>query len=135
MKEKSLIKLISFKTVQHEMTEKEPKKVRIEIFESPTCPHCPIALRMLNNAKRVYKDDIEIMDINITTKNGQMLAQMNNITGTPTIFINGELKFQGEPRNENAVFEEIEKFLDAEALERGMKNKKRYQDRRNMIYG
>ncbi|MHA1384939.1 MAG: thioredoxin family protein [Candidatus Helarchaeota archaeon] len=112
------------------MSEKETEKVKIEIYESPTCPHCPVALRMLHNAKKIYKDDIEIIDINISTQNGQMLAQLNNITGTPTIFINGVLKFQGEPRSESAVFNEIEKHLDNKALERGRRNKKKYQDRK-----
>ncbi|MFX0135352.1 MAG: thioredoxin family protein [Candidatus Hodarchaeota archaeon] len=116
------------------MTEIESKKVKIEFFESPTCPHCPVASRMLKNAKKVYKDDIEIIDINITTKNGQMLAQLNNVTGTPTIFINGELKFQGEPQKESDIFNEIEKNLNEEAIKRAKINRKRYQQRINMIY-
>ncbi|MHA1379716.1 MAG: thioredoxin family protein [Candidatus Helarchaeota archaeon] len=117
------------------MSGKESKKVRIEIYESPTCPHCPVAMRMLRNAQKVYKEDIEIIDVNISSKSGQLLAQLNNITGTPTIFMNGELKFQGDPRSENAVFEEIEKFLDEDAKIRAKKNRKRYQDQRNMMYG
>ena len=36
-----------------EMTEKEFKRVKIEFFESPTCPHCPVASRMLRNAKKI----------------------------------------------------------------------------------
>ncbi|NVM04322.1 MAG: thioredoxin family protein [Candidatus Helarchaeota archaeon] len=116
------------------MPEKESKKVRIEFFESPTCPHCPVASRMLRNAKKIYKDDIEIIDINITTKNGQMLAQLNNVTGTPTIFMNGELKFQGEPQKESDIFNEIEKNLDEEAINRAKINRRKYQQRINMIY-
>ena len=116
------------------MTEKNSKKVKIEFFESPTCPHCAVVSGMLKTAKRIYKDDIEIIDINITTKNGEMLAQLHNIQGTPTIYINGELKFQGEPKKESLLFEEIEKYLDEESLKRSKVNKRRYQQRINMIY-
>ena len=116
------------------MSEEKTKRVRIEFFESPTCPHCAVAQGMLKAAEKIYKDDIEIVNINVTTKNGAILAQLNNITGTPTIFINGELKFQGEPQRESLLFEAIENFLDEKALKRAKTNKQRITQRRNMIY-
>lgn len=116
------------------MAEEEPKKVKILFFRQITCPHCAIAWGYIRNAQKIYKNDIEIMDIDVDSQNGQLLSQLHNVMGTPTIFINGELKFQGEPQSESSLFDEIEKYLDDQSIERAKINKRRYQERINMIY-
>ena len=119
-------------TKNKKSTEKPP--VVIEIFESPTCSHCAVAMTMLAEAKKIYGDDIKIFDINILTKNGQLAAKANDIKGTPTIYINNQLKFQGEPKSINLLYTEIEKNLSEESIKKANNIKLQRKKRIDMMY-
>lgn len=114
--------------------EKDKKPVKIEFFESSTCPRCANTRPMIAEAKKIYGDDIEIFDINIDGKEGQLAAKMHNIKATPEIRINNEIKFRGAPRKKEELFENIEKHLDDDAKKRAGKKKKQQKKRVNMMY-
>ena len=74
--------------------------MKIEIFTSPNCPHCPPAKEFVENF--VNGKDIELIQVNILTSEGQELAQKFQIMTVPTIFISSEshqqrIGFRGIP--------------------------------------
>jgi thiol-disulfide isomerase/thioredoxin len=114
--------------------EKDKKPVRLEFFESSTCPHCATTRPMIAEAKKIYGDDIEIVDVNLDSKEGQLAAKVHNIKATPTIKINNEVKFRGEPRSKDDLFDNIEEHLDEESKNKANKKKKQQKKRVNMMY-
>ena len=63
--------------------------VKIEIFTSPTCPHCP-------NAKKAVmkfaegKDFIKVVETSTATNDGQRRARTYDVRSVPTLFITSQ---------------------------------------------
>jgi small redox-active disulfide protein 1 len=58
---------------------------KIEIFTSPTCPHCPHAKRI---AMAVAKTrEVKVIETSTYNKEGQKRANHYNIRSVPTLFI------------------------------------------------
>lgn len=79
----------------------EKEKTRIGIFTSPTCPHCPGAVEMVNEIASV-RNDIKVEEYSTVTPVGSKMATEHGITGVPTILINGPgyrdtIAFRGTP--------------------------------------
>ncbi len=118
-----------------EKSESNIEKLKIEIYTSPTCPYCPAALLMLQKAIKIYEEAIDVVKIDITSPEGQEIAAFYTVQATPTIVMNGAVKFRGAPPSETDLFEEIEKFLSAEVVQKAA-NKKKIQRREiDMMYG
>ncbi|NHI91325.1 MAG: thioredoxin [Candidatus Lokiarchaeota archaeon] len=116
------------------MNNNKSKKLKIEVYTSPTCPYCPAALKMLKNAENIYGDALEVSKIDITTKDGQTLASFYNVLATPTIVMNSQVKFRGAPPGESILYEEIEKYLDEETLKIAKEKKKKRKQEISMMY-
>ncbi len=82
-------------------------KVKIELFTSPMCPHCPAAKRVVEEVIKEFPD-VEVEYINVM-ENPQK-AMEYGIMAVPTIVINGEIEFIGAPTKE-ALIEAIKKRL------------------------
>ena len=39
--------------------------VKIEVFTSPTCPYCPMAIEVVEEAKKEFGDEIDVEKIDI----------------------------------------------------------------------
>ena len=117
------------------MIEEEINKVKIEIYTSPTCPYCPAAIRMLQKAIDIYGKEIEVTKIDITTPNGEELATYYEIKATPTIVMNGIVKYRGAPPSESNLFDEIETFLEADQIKNASKKRKAQRIEIDMMYG
>jgi len=79
----------------------EKERTRIGIFMSPTCPHCPGALEMVNEIA-AGRNDVLIEEYNTITPLGSKMAAEHGIIGVPTILINGPgykdtIAFRGAP--------------------------------------
>lgn len=61
---------------------------KIEIFFSPTCPHCPNALRVAKELSK-EREDFKIVETNTWTEKGKRRAEHYNIRSVPTLFITG----------------------------------------------
>lgn len=118
-----------------ELTEKKSKKVQIEIYTSPTCPYCPAAIRMVQKAVDLYDNALEVTKIDVTTPDGQQLAAFYQVQATPTIVINGEVKFRGPPPSETVLFDEIESFVSKEIAQKATKKRKAQTREMDMMYG
>lgn len=117
------------------MSDQKMSKVKIEIYTSPTCPYCPAALRMLQKAVGIYKEAIEVTEVSVSSPDGQELAALYNVQATPTIVINGTVKFRGPPPSESHLFEEIEQYLDKEIVKKTSKRRKARRKEIDMMYG
>ncbi|MCK5282128.1 MAG: thioredoxin family protein [Nanoarchaeota archaeon] len=76
-------------------------KVKIEVFTSPTCPHCHPAL---NLAKQIEKerDDVKVTELSTATPHGHRKAQQMEVMSVPTTFVTGseypqKIAFRGLP--------------------------------------
>ena len=76
-------------------------KCKIEVFTSPTCPHCHPAL---NLAKQIEKerDEVKVTELSTATPNGRRKAEQMGVMAVPTIFVKGpaypeNIGFKGLP--------------------------------------
>ena len=70
---------------------------KVEVFTSPTCPHCPGAVKLVEAAKKELGDNLDVTIYNTMTEEGRKLAIDYGIMAVPAIAIDGEVKFIGAP--------------------------------------
>jgi thioredoxin 1 len=71
----------------------DTKKLEIEIFTSPTCPHCPAAVRATKELMEKHpelKDSVVWKEMSTVTPQGAEKARAYGIRGVPTIVITNE---------------------------------------------
>lgn len=78
--------------------------IKVEVFSSDSCPHCPGAVKVAEEAKTDLTDlDIELEVVNINTDENRKRAIDYQIMAVPTIVINGQVEFIGAPSKEEFV--------------------------------
>ncbi len=91
------------KQQQEALAPKPPKPATvIEVFTSPTCPHCPNALMMAKQLA-VQIPGIQVVELSTATQQGYTKAAMYGVQAVPTIFINGKRAFVGAPPSIEAL--------------------------------
>lgn len=85
--------------------------IKVEVFSTSTCPHCPAAIDAAEQAKAKLGDAIEVEAIKIddSAENRQRAIDYQ-IMAVPTIVIDGEVAFVGAPYPEELV-EKLESLL------------------------
>ena len=64
--------------------------VKVELFISTTCPHCPKAKTEVSRAlKRV--EDVEFKKYRVGTPEGKEKAAQYHLLGVPAVFIDGQM--------------------------------------------
>ena len=63
-------------------------EAKIEVFTSPTCPHCPGAKKAVEEVVS-KRDDVSYRELSTVTKEGSEKAKAFQIYSVPTIFIKG----------------------------------------------
>ncbi len=81
--------------------------IKVEVFSTNSCPHCPSAIDAAQVAKDKLGDaiDVEVVKIDESEENRQKAIEYQ-IMAVPTIVIDGEVTFVGAP----SVDELIEKL-------------------------
>ncbi len=78
----------------------------IELFTSPTCPHCPPA-KMLAQKVAKERDDVKVVETSVATKQGSKRAKTLNVMSVPTVFVKGpefdRIGFRGLPPKDKLV--------------------------------
>ena len=64
------------------------QKAKIEVFTSPTCPHCPNAKRIAEEIAN-DRDDVKVVETSTYSKKGQKRAKSLQVRSVPTLFITG----------------------------------------------
>lgn len=81
--------------------------IKIEVFSTNSCPHCPAAIDAAQVAKDKLGDAIEVEVIKIDeSEENRKRAIDYQIMAVPTIVIDGDVAFVGAPTD----FELIEKL-------------------------
>ena len=78
--------------------------IKVEVFSTNSCPHCPAAI----DAAQVTKDklgdaiDVEVVKIDESEENRQRAIDYQ-IMAVPTIVIDGEVTFVGAPGEDELI--------------------------------
>jgi thioredoxin 1 len=75
--------------------------VKVEVFTSPSCPYCPMAVELVEEVKKEMPDDLEVEKIDIMSDREK--AVQYNLMAVPAIALNGVVKFVGAPTKEELV--------------------------------
>lgn len=88
------------KRQQESLTPKPP--IIIEVFTSPSCPHCPRALEMAKQLA-MQMPGIRVVEQSTATPQGYAKAALYGVQAVPTIFINCKRAFVGAPPSIEAL--------------------------------
>ncbi len=75
--------------------------VKVEVFTSPSCPYCPMAVELVEEVKKEMPDDLEVEKIDIMSDWEKAVEY--NLMAVPAIALNGVVKFVGAPTKEELV--------------------------------
>jgi len=85
--------------------------VKIEVYFSPVCPHCPGAKKLVAEVASRYRDSVEVEEVNTYTPEGIKRGMANGVMSVPTVFVEGEKKFVGFPFKEKDLVASIDEAL------------------------
>ena len=71
--------------------------IKIEVFKTDSCPHCPAAVSAAENAKEKFGDQIDVEIVNANNPDNIDRARQYQIMAVPTIVIDGNVEFIGAP--------------------------------------
>lgn len=80
--------------------------IKVEVFSTSTCPHCPAAVDAAEKAKDRLGDAIDVESVKIDDPNSPENRQRAidyQIMTVPTIVINGDVAFVGAPSEEELI--------------------------------
>ena len=78
--------------------------IKVEVFSTNSCPHCPSAIDAAQIAKDKLGDaiDVEVVKIDESEENRKRAIDYQ-IMAVPTIVINGEVTFVGAPGSDELI--------------------------------
>ena len=78
--------------------------IKVEVFSTNSCPHCPSAIDAAQVAKDKLGDaiDVEVIKIDESDENRQRAIEYQ-IMAVPTIVIDGEVTFVGAPGEDELI--------------------------------
>lgn len=86
---------------KHDVINPKPQVV-IEVFTSPSCPHCPRALAMAQELASKMPG-IQAVEVSTGTPQGFAKAALYDVKAVPTVFINRKRAFTGAPPSIEAL--------------------------------
>jgi small redox-active disulfide protein 1 len=84
--------------------------VKLELFFSPVCPHCPKAKVLVKKIASRY-DNIDYIEVNTYTEEGIKRGMSIQVMAVPAIAIDNEIKLVGWPFMESDLIKVIEESL------------------------
>ena len=85
--------------------------IKVVVFSTNSCPHCPAAIEAAQKAKDKLGDAIDVETLKIDeSKDNYQRAIDYQIMAVPTIVIDGEVVFVGAP-TESELIEKLESML------------------------
>ena len=86
--------------------------VKIEVYFSPVCPHCPGAKKLVAEVASRYGESVEVEEVNTYTPEGIKRGMTNQVMSVPAVFVEGEQKFVGFPFKEEDLVASIDEALN-----------------------
>jgi small redox-active disulfide protein 1 len=84
-------------------------EILIELFTSPTCPHCPRAKRMAEGVVRQLPGAL-LIERDVSEPENQRAAAEYGIRGVPTMVINRKHVITGAPGSEHELMDAIRRM-------------------------
>ena len=84
--------------------------VRVELFFSPVCPHCPSARKLVSAVAERYPR-VEFVEVNTYTEEGIERGMSIRVMAVPTVAVDDEIKLVGWPFEEKDLVNLIESSL------------------------
>lgn len=81
--------------------------IKLELFYSPVCPHCPKARILVENIIKRY-ENVEYVEVNTYTEEGIKRGMSMEVMAVPTVAVDDEIKLVGWPFEESDVIKAIE---------------------------
>ena len=72
--------------------------VKVEVFTSKTCPHCPSAVAVAQKVKDQLGDELDFQHLDVDENIDKVREYM--IMSIPTVVIDGKVAFIGAPSEE-----------------------------------
>lgn len=77
--------------------------IKVELFYSPICPHCPEAKRILLEVLEEVDQEFHVEEVNVFSPEGLERAKKYEIISVPAIIIENKHKIIGVPRKESLL--------------------------------
>ena len=106
--ELALIRRKKLEELMKRQQERLSPPVVIEVFTSPTCPHCPKAVAMAKQLA-MQMPGVQVVELSTATPQGYAKAALYNVQAVPTIFIDGKQAFIGAPPSIEALRQTVVK--------------------------
>ena len=87
--------------------------IKVEVFSTSTCPHCPAAIDAAQQAKDKLGDAVDVESVKIDDPahpENRQRAIDYQIMAVPTIVIDGEVTFVGAPMADELI-DKLESLL------------------------
>lgn len=75
--------------------------VKVEVFTSPSCPYCPMAIEVVNEVEKDMPGTLEVKKIDIMEDRDKAIEY--GLMAVPAIALNGVVRFVGAPAKEELV--------------------------------
>ncbi|MBE6487580.1 MAG: thioredoxin [Methanosphaera stadtmanae] len=75
--------------------------IKLEVFTSKTCPHCPSAVTVAQKVKEQLGDELDFQHLDVD-ENIDKVRQYQ-LMSVPTIVIDGKIAFIGAPSEEELL--------------------------------
>ena len=85
--------------------------VKIEVYFSPVCPHCPGAKKLVAEIAARYDGKVEVEEVSTYTAEGIKRGMANEVMSVPTVIIDGGKRIVGFPFPEQDLVSSIEDAL------------------------
>ncbi len=79
----------------------------LELFTSPTCPHCPAAMRVAENVVKGLAGAI-LIERDVSLPENQSLAAQYGIQAVPTLVANKRHRIVGIPGSEKDLYSKLQ---------------------------
>lgn len=77
--------------------------IKVEVFKTDSCPHCPSAVNAAESAKEKFGDQIDVEIVNANDPANIDRARQYQIMTVPTIVIDGNVEFIGAPTDSELI--------------------------------
>ncbi len=77
--------------------------IKVEVFKTDSCPHCPSAVNAAESAKEKFGDQIDVEIVNANDSANIDRARQYQIMAVPTIVIDGNVEFIGAPTDSELI--------------------------------
>ena len=85
--------------------------VKIEVYFSPVCPHCPGAKKLVAEVAARYGGEVDVEEVNTYTAEGIKKGMANEVMSVPTVIIDSGKRIVGFPFQVQELVSSIEDAL------------------------